>query len=160
MKLKEVLTRLTGVSCPVFGVSWNPPEAESAVARRVLAYLEDRRVLYRPFDMEVPQQCVESVVEIRRFLTDEIAKLDSGSDIAQTLRGMRAACREFLDESHGPRRPAFHRARSYGLWDAAFSDALGKLRGIFGIHVARLAAEYGLDVEDDLASILPPRDED
>ncbi len=77
MKFKEVLTRLTGVSCPVFGVSWNPPEAEIAVARRVLAYLEDRRVLYRPFGMEVPQHCIESVVEIREFLTDEVAKLDT-----------------------------------------------------------------------------------
>jgi hypothetical protein len=89
MKFKEVLTRLTGVSCPVFGISWNPPEAEIAVARRVLAYLEDRRVLYRPYDMEVPEHCVESVVQMRRFLTDEIAKLDTGKEIAQTLRGIK-----------------------------------------------------------------------
>jgi len=162
MKFKEVLTRLTGVSCPVFGVSWNPPEAEIAVARRVLAYLEDRRVLYRPYDMEVPRHCVESVVQIRRFLTDEIAKLDTGKEISQTLKGMRAACRKFLDESHGSPGPGFgfHRPRFNGPWDDHFSDALGELRGIFGIHVARLAAEYGLDVEDELASILPARDED
>jgi len=158
MKFKEVLTRLTGISCPVFGVSWNPPEAEIAVARRVLAYLEDRRVLYRPYDMEVPQYCIESVVEIRRFLTNEIAKLDASKEIAQTLRGMRAACRKFLDESHGSPGLGFHR-RFHGPWDDHFSDALGELRGIFGIHVARLAAEYGLDIEDDIASILPAMDE-
>jgi hypothetical protein len=38
--------------------------------------------------------------------------------------------------------------------------ALGELRGVFGIHIAKLAAEYGLDIEDDLASILPARDDD
>jgi hypothetical protein len=160
MKFKEVLTRLTGISCPVFGISWNPPEAEIAVARRVLAYLEDRRVLYRPFDMEVPQHCMESVVEIRKLLTDEIAKLDASKEIAQTLRGMRAACRKFLDQSHGSRGEAFRRRGFHGPWDDWLFDALGELRGTFGIHVARLAAEYGLDIEDELASILPERDED
>jgi len=42
-----------------------------------------------------------------------------------------------------------------GPWDDGFGDALGELRGTFGIHVARLAAQYGLDIEDELASILP-----
>lgn len=160
MKFKEVLTRLTGISCPVFGVSWNPPEAEIAVARRVLAFLEDRRVLYRPFDMEVPRHCVDSVVEIRKFLTDEIAKLDKSKEIAQSLRGMRAACRKFLDQSPGLRKAAFHRRGFHGASDEWLSDSLGELRGTFGVHVAKLAAEYGLDIEDDLASIVPGKDED
>jgi hypothetical protein len=29
------------------------------------------------------------------------------------------------------------------------------MRGVFGIHVAQVAAKYGLDVEDDLAASLP-----
>jgi hypothetical protein len=43
----KILSRLTGFSVPVFGVSWSPPEAERAVARRVIASLEDRRVSMR-----------------------------------------------------------------------------------------------------------------
>jgi hypothetical protein len=159
MKFKEVLTRLTGISCTVFGVSWNPPEAEIAVARRVLAFLEDRRVLYRPYDMEVPRHCEDSVIEMRKFLTDEIAKLDKSKEIAQSLRGMRAACRKFLDLSPGSRTAPFSPRRFHGAWDDWLSDSLGELRGTFGIHVARLAAEYGLDIEDELASILPERDD-
>ena len=34
-------------------------------------------------------------------------------------------------------------------------DAIGELRRVFRIHVAALAASHGLDVEGDLASILP-----
>lgn len=41
-----------------------------------------------------------------------------------------------------------------------FNGAVGELRGVFGIHIAQLAAQYGIDVEDDLASILPPPEED
>jgi hypothetical protein len=36
-----------------------------------------------------------------------------------------------------------------------FIDALGELRAVFGVHVAQLSAKFGIDVEDDLASILP-----
>ena len=52
MTFKQILSRLTGISCPVFGIQWNPPEPEITVAQRVISFLEDRRVLYNPFDLE------------------------------------------------------------------------------------------------------------
>ena len=42
--------------------------------------------------------------------------------------------------------------------DIYFNQALGELRGVFGVHVGILAAKYGLDVESELASILPEED--
>ncbi|MCK6577380.1 MAG: hypothetical protein L6Q98_04670 [Anaerolineae bacterium] len=36
-----------------------------------------------------------------------------------------------------------------------FNDALGQMRGVFGIHIAIIATRFGLDVEGELASILP-----
>jgi hypothetical protein len=36
-----------------------------------------------------------------------------------------------------------------------FYDALGELRAVFGVHVAQLSAKFGIDIEDDLATILP-----
>jgi hypothetical protein len=41
----------------------------------------------------------------------------------------------------------------YASW--IFNGAIGELRGVFGIHIAAVAASHGLDVEGDLASILP-----
>jgi hypothetical protein len=41
-----------------------------------------------------------------------------------------------------------------------FNDALGELRAVFGIHVAQLSAKFGIDIEDSLASILPPEVDD
>ncbi len=60
MRFEEVIKRVTGISCPFFGISWQPPEARRAVARRVLTFLEDRRVLYAPTELEVPDHCIES----------------------------------------------------------------------------------------------------
>lgn len=156
MKFKELLGRITGLSVPVFGISWNPPRPEVASARRVLAYLEDRRVLYNPYHLEVAEQCVHSVLEIRRFLTEVIGKLEAESEFAGHLRAIRAACRAFLDATgSGSGRRRMSRKDWPGPFESSFFTALGELRAMIGLHVAAIAVMNGLDVEGDLARILP-----
>lgn len=161
MQFREVVSRVTGLSVPVFGVQWNPPEAECLVARRVLAFLEDRRVLYVASEMEVPHHCVESVLRIREFLTGELGKLDGEQELAQSLRAMRAACRKFLDTVDADDQRIIQFGAHQGHFASwVFNGAVGEMRGVFGIHVARLAASHGLDVEDELAAILPGAGDD
>src|SRR4051794_33321804 len=97
MKFSEIANRLTGISTPLGGLSWEASELEISAARRVIAFLEDRRVLYSPNELEVPSHCVHSVLDIRRFLSAELGKLDGDSEFAGSLRAMRAACRRFLE---------------------------------------------------------------
>lgn len=156
MKFSEITSRLTGVSCPIFGLQWNPPEADVAVARRVISYLDDRRVLYNPTELEVPEHCIQSVLDIRRFLSEELGHGSLSSDFVASLRAMRAACRKLLDtvQHDDDRVIAFGFSRGhYASW--VFLPALGELRGVFGVHLARIAALHGLDVEEPLSSILP-----
>ncbi len=158
MNFTEIIKHINGFSCPIFGVQWSPTELEIAKARRVIAFLEDRRVLYNPSEMEMPDHCVDSVIEIRHFLTGEIGGLHKDDALSKSLRAMRAACRKFLDAvQNGKSRVVVRRQDgSYSSW--IFNAALGELRGVFGIHVGMLAAQYGLDVEDPLAAILPEVD--
>lgn len=160
MKFKEIINRLTGISTPVFGAQWNPSELEITKARRIISYLEDRRVLYAPWQIEVPQYCIESVIEMRRFLTTEIGDIDGKSELAQSLQAMRAACRKFLDTiQEGDRRviPEWDwHPNNHANW--IFHGALGELRGVFGIHIAKIAVQHGLDVKGELATILPAKD--
>jgi len=160
VKFTEIAARLTGISTPLGGVSWQATETETAAARRVISFLEDRRVLYAPDELEVPAHCVHSVLEIRRFLTMELGKLDNGSVLAASLRAMRAACRKFLERVgvDGDDRAVLYANRP-GHWASwTFYGALGEMRGTFGVHLARIAAEFKLDIEDSLAAILPEAD--
>jgi hypothetical protein len=154
MKFSEIANRLTGISTPFGGASWQPAEMEIATARRVVAFLEDRRVLYEPSEMA--SHCVHSVIEIRHRLSDELGKLDGNrSELAASLRAMRAACRKFLERVGTDGREGIHHANGWGFHSWTFGSALGELRGTFGVHVARIAAAFKLDVEDRLASIVP-----
>ena len=69
---------------------------------------------------------------------------------------MRAACRKLLDtvQAGGDEIVTFaNQPNHYASW--IFMGALGELRGLFGIHLAKFASQYGLDGEDDFAAILP-----
>lgn len=153
IKFSKILKRLTGISTPVFGVSWNPPDSDREIVRRLTAFLEDRRVLYNPYDLEMPMYVDESLVEIRRELTRLLQTIDDDSGIPPHLRAMRAACRKYLDASSLRRVPT-RRAMQVGSF-----AGLGELRAIFGIHIGQLAVKYGVDVEEELASILPQEGE-
>lgn len=152
MKASEVLSRVNGISTPIGGVQWVPPQPDVTVARRVLVFLEDRRVLYEPYEAEMPDRCVESVLIIRGFLTEQLAADGVSDEVGGYLRTMRAACRTFLRGV-----PDVGRMR----WDDPFfNQALGQLRGAFGQLIAELAIRYGLDVPDELDPILPAEDVD
>jgi hypothetical protein len=162
MDFGDIARRLTGISTPFGGISWEPPpESETTVARRVIAYLEDRRVLYDPTEVEVIDHCVASVMQIRHFLTQELGRLDADSRLAKSLRAMRVACRRFVErnpeliQAGGSAGLTFSRP---GRWDFhrwVFDQSLGELRATFGICIAEIAVRHHLNVEEPLARILP-----
>jgi len=80
IRFKELASRLTGVSLPVFGVSWNPPEPERKIVRETLVFLEDRRALYNDFAHEIEDQVAQSVLQIRTELTNAIRRLSEDAE--------------------------------------------------------------------------------
>jgi hypothetical protein len=159
MKFNEILKRLNGISTPVFGISWNPSQTDKDQAKEIIAFLEDRRVLYNPSEMEMPDHCVQSVLEMRKFLTEKIG-ISQGNDLQDSLRAMRASCRKFLD-TVGANDDVARFGHHNGHWASwTFNGAIGELRGVFGVHIAKIAVMHGISVEEKLATILPVTDID
>lgn len=151
----DIARRITGISVlSIFGVNWQPPEDRRDIVRRLVIFLEDRRALYADYHMEHGPWVERSVIEMRAELTKILETCPDDEGLTGPIRAMRAACRKFLDEAQHPGRSRL----SASPWDAAPWLALGELRGVFGLHLARLCAAYGVDVEAELASILPSPD--
>ncbi|MGH8543857.1 MAG: DUF6650 family protein [Gammaproteobacteria bacterium] len=157
MKPAEAARRITGFSTPLFGVSWEPGEADAAAARRVMEFLADRRVLWRSIDLEVPSYSIEFVLEIRRYLTEELQRHGQEDELANLLRQLRAACRRFIEAVD----PVMHRSGWHNWFDMLeldrweVGDAFGALRATFGQGIAVLSSRWGFDVPDELEAILP-----
>jgi hypothetical protein len=91
------------------------------------------------------------------FLTAEMSNARAGRSLAQSLRATRAAVRAFVDAAGPDARNFRYR---HGQMTDAFSLALGELRSLVGLQVALIADQYDLEVEYELAQILPPLLED
>lgn len=149
---------LTGVSIPMGGIQWQKTTGDREVARTVVTFLEDRRLLFGDRHVEDEGHCVASALEIRAFLTEQITSSKPGRELEGCLRSMRGACRRFIDAG-GPHGQRF--LRSQFPYEAdGFSLALGDLRTTVGFQLAIILSQYNLPIEPELGSILPPADED
>jgi len=146
---RSILSRLTGISTPVFGISWNPPTDDRAVAVQLMDFLEDRRFLFSPFEGEDAHHVIASVLTTRENMTRLMAELSGESYLQNLMQSMRGACRQFIDNS----RPKSKKGTELGF---GLVLALGELRAQFGFHIAQLSAAYGIDVPDAIAGVLPP----
>jgi hypothetical protein len=101
---RDASRRLTSFTLPTVlgtgggGVTWENDPSERDRARSVLQRLEDRRVLYDPFEVEIPHQCIQSVREIREYLRGCIDQCTSPG-LRDSLRAIQAACRQFLTDA-------------------------------------------------------------
>jgi hypothetical protein len=129
---------------------------DKEAAEITITFLENRRLLFGDRHAEDEMHCVQSANEIRHFLTAQIGAAHS-KDLVESFRAMRAACRRFV-EAGGPYARNFH-VRP-GWPDNIFGLALADLRTLVGVQIARIAKQYDLSVEADLAAILPPPDEE
>ena len=53
----RMANRLTGISTPFFGASWNPAELDVDLANELITFLEDRRMLFMAICLGKPALC-------------------------------------------------------------------------------------------------------
>lgn len=152
----DIASQPTGISTLVFGMSWNPPEDKRETVRRLVAFLEDCRVLCTDFQMEYGPRVEKSILEMRAELTEVLKICSNDEELTGPIRAMHAACRKFLDELGHPGSPR----QMLSPHEAAMWHSLGEMWTIFGLHLARLCFAYGVDVEPELASIFSRADKE
>ena len=104
--------------------------------------------------LEVRSQADYSVHQIRDACTAALQQLGEHDFAILPVRAIREACRRYHDDANVEFRnfrfdPHEHDAT------AGFFLALGAFRATIGYQVALLSGHYDIDVEGDLASVLP-----
>lgn len=162
IEFRSLASRLAGVSILGFGATFKAPEPERTVVRDVLTELEEKRALFSGAVWEEPAHVVASIQKIREILTNGLKRVGDNSPARDAFRIMRASRREFLKlhvSKSFENKPEMmrHHGRDGQIWEQEeFFIGLGKFRQIFGQQIATLGYLYRIDIEADMASILPP----
>lgn len=152
-QLKRFANRITSVSCPIAGIQWTPSTLECQTAEAVMAFLAQRRVFYNILDEERATACWFSVNQIRQELTKHCQVHGPRTELGKILRAMNRDCRKFVSALEKHR--LLDGQGAYVINRSLKDQAIIQLRLAFGRHVARMVLTYGIDVEDELAIIIP-----
>lgn len=151
----DTARRITGISVPFGGIQWaDPGPSDAEIVRKFVLFLEDRRVLYNAMDLEVVSQVEHSIHQIREECTKTLQALPPKVFGVTPIRAIREAGRRFHDDQNEDFR-FFDGRWSHRDGSPGFFTALGAFRATVGQQVALLAAHYDIDIEGDLAAVLP-----
>ena len=104
----EAARRITGISLPFGGLSWaEPGPSDAEIVRQFLVFLEDRRALYNPMQLEVAGDVERSIRQIREQCTRTLQQLGPDAFAVGPLRAIREAGRRFHDDAQED-FPHFH----------------------------------------------------
>jgi len=151
MTAKEILSNFTGFTCPLFGLQWTPPQLEINVAKDLIIFLEDQRVIYDPLEGEDINLSLTAVHEIRKEVTELLKKTSFHTDISKLLRRLRKRSRDFCSVIENTIKQGSLDTVRHSI----FLTELAKLRLDAGTVVGNLSVAYNLDIEDDLSSAIP-----
>lgn len=135
-------------------LGWHPRESERDLARQVTNLLEDRRMLWRDFSVEIEEHCIRSAEQARTHLGALRSHPDVGPYLDARIAALQGLFRSFMDEVGPGYGDGWDRPR-IGIGTDPLSVALGRLRALVGVQVADLIFKYDLTVSDDLATIVP-----
>jgi hypothetical protein len=125
------------------GVQWEWTDSERDAIHDLIVFLEPKRVLTVPYELEIMHEVVASLIAIRNQLTQTLQRLYDTAKSAVLVDEMREAVVRFLIVAG---REEFVTLRVVAH--------LGELRGLFVTDIRVLAHTFGLTVRGMLGRAL------
>jgi hypothetical protein len=146
-----MVVRINGVSSPIGGISWEYTENEKRQIQKLFYFLESKRLLINPADMELPYQCAQSAVEIKKFVIGLLCDFKFSKDTELHLKELCDACNDFLNELNWQQRPQIIYKNNAGDWvDSNFSKIMKTFREVFRANITYMGGKYGLLFDKDI----------
>ena len=135
---------LNGFSTSLGGISWNKTTSSKEMFTHLLFFLESKRILVNPIELEFKDWCIESVLEIKQQLvniTQELKLKDFDADI---IRNLIDTCNNYLDTVK-PMNLTGIIYKKEGRWeDLSFDRAMKTFRNSFKQEIVKIEKKYRL----------------
>lgn len=141
---------LNGFSVAWGGLSWDNNITSKEYFEKLLFYLESKRILVNPFSMEEKTQCIESVLEIKHFLTELPIEVEFTKEERDFLRTMIRACNCYLDNVKKRSVPRILYQDENRWTDVAFDKAMKEFRSSFRDTIKLIENRYHLHFDNTI----------
>jgi hypothetical protein len=116
---------------------------DQIIAKQIISFLEDRGALFMPYQIESPTFVIDSLKEIRIYLTQIRTSLESGSNLDQIIFSIISSCRHYMNTTPE------NCTRSEIIF------GLGALRKAIGLNLKIIEKEYRIFINGPIKDILP-----
>lgn len=137
--------KLNGISVPIGGISWEYTESGQKGIQEMFYYLESKRLLINPKEMENKEWSEKSAIEIKNKLVDILSRYKYDQNIITIIKQMVDACNEFLDNMQRVEvRGILYKNLQSDWEDLEYGVAMKKFRKIFRGSIKLLAETYNI----------------
>lgn len=142
---------LSGISSPFFGLSWEKKLSEKEMFAHLLLYLESKRILVNPIEMEKKEWCIESVLEIKSSLISITNGFPlNNADSLQIIRNLIDSCNEYLDTVSHLNLPNIIFKDGDNWEDINFDKAMKAFRSLFKTEINKIENNYKLTFNKEI----------
>ncbi len=135
---------LSGFSVPIGGISWNKNMTGKDFFKNLFLFLESKRILVNPVEMEKKEWCIESVLEIKQNLLPVTGSLSLSEFDLKIIRNMIDACNTYLDAVSPLKLPMII-YKNHNEWeDVSFDKAMKEFRNTFRDDIKSVEKQYKL----------------
>lgn len=135
---------LNGFSTSLGGISWNKTTSSKEMFTHLLFFLESKRILVNPIELEFKDWCIESVLEIKQQLVNITQELKLKAFDAAIIRNLIDACNDYLDTVRPMNLPGII-YKNDGRWeDLSFDRAMKTFRSSFKQEIVKIEKKYRL----------------
>ena len=135
---------LNGFSTSIGGISWNKTTSSKELFTHLLFFLESKRILVNPIELEFKDWCIESVLEIKQQLVNITQEVKLKDFDADRIRNLIDACNNYLD-TVTPMNLTGIIYKKDGRWeDLSFDRAMKEFRASFKQEIEKIEKKYRL----------------
>lgn len=143
--------KLNGISVPIGGISWEYTESGQKGIQEMFYYLESKRLLINPKEMENKEWSEKSAIEIKNKLVDILSRYKYDQNIITIIKQMVDACNEFLDNMQRVEvRGILYKNLQSDWEDLEYGVAMKKFRKFFRDNIKLLAETYNITFSKEI----------
>ena len=135
---------INGISFPFGGISWNKSTTTKEMFAHLLLFLEAKRILINPIEMEKKEWCIESVLEIKKKLITITEGLELNDNEKEIILNLIDACNEYLNRVVPMELPSIIFKNGDKWEDLSFDRAMKSFRSGFKREIQKIENNYKL----------------